>query len=63
MENKGKTGKGKIRVFTQKSKTAHFTPSQSIPSDVLGSYTGTPVNSYPDESFPDVYPIQDADDL
>lgn len=32
-------------------------------SDVLGSYTGTPVSYFPPEDIEDLFPVQDADDL
>lgn len=41
----------------------HFSATGNPTSDVLGSYTGTPVNSSADTDYADLYPTQDADDL
>ncbi len=41
--------------FLQKKGLSGYDNSEDIPSDVLGSYTGT--------AFDDLEPVQDADDL
>lgn len=64
MERNGNFNKkSKFTLFRKQKGTKHFTASSPIVSDVLGSYTGTPVNA-PSDTFPeDMYPVQDADDL
>lgn len=61
MENKGKINKKRIKSFKTGNATKHF-PSSPV-SDVLGSYTGTPLINGAPEEVPDMYPTQDADDL
>lgn len=55
--------KGKFLRFGKKNQPLHFAPENSIPSDVFGSYTGTPVQSGNIGDTPDLFPVQDADDL
>ena len=63
MDN-NKIKKKKIAIFQKNTGTRHFTPtSQKIPSDVLGSYTGTPINRGLSDTNCDLFPVQDADDL
>ena len=40
-----KRKQGKIARFTAPEAVKHFAPGRKIPSDVLGSYTGTPLDS------------------
>ncbi len=65
MENtdKKKKKQGKIASFKTPGTIKHFTPGNRIPSDVLGSYTGTPLDTDGISDNPDYYPVQDADDL
>ncbi len=62
MEQKGNKGKSKIISFRKSRGPEHFFPRNStIPSDVTGSYTGTPITN--GESLEDLRPEQDPDDL
>lgn len=61
MENKGNINKKKIKSFKKTKDALHF-PAAPV-SDVLGSYTGTPIIQVAPEDVPDLYPTQDADDL
>lgn len=63
MENKQKNTKSKITSFYTKRRSRHFTREAPPVSDVLGSYTGTPVNMGAPLDYEDMTPTQDADDL
>ena len=63
MDNKKKNNKRNFTTFRNKSSLHHFTGSMNSVSDVLGSYTGTPVNTAEAPDRDDLYPVQDADDL
>ncbi len=65
MDKINKNGKSakKIIRFKAGSASQHFRPSNNFPNDILGSYTGTPRNGDITEDYPDLYPVQDADDL
>lgn len=65
MDNSHKNSplKGRILRFRKSRTPLHFAPDNSIPSDVFGSYTGTPVQQGNDTAPPDLFPVQDADDL
>ncbi len=58
-----KRKQGKIARFTAPEAVKHFAPGRKIPSDVLGSYTGTPLDTNGITDNPDYFPVQDADDL
>ncbi len=58
-----KRKQGKITRFTAPEAVKHFAPGRKIPSDVLGSYTGTPLDTNGITDNPDYFPVQDADDL
>lgn len=60
MENKKK--RKKVTSFVGQSTVKHFSEHSPI-SDVLGSYTGTPVIQGIPDSEADEMPIQDVDDL
>ncbi len=63
MENKQKNNKVKITSFRKSYRSRHFTGEAPPVSDVLGSYTGTPVNLNCMTDYEDLFPTQDADDL
>ena len=63
MEKNKKNTKRKFTSFTNKTQPKHFTQRSAVVSDVLGSYTGTPVNTTGHPDRDDLYPVQDADDL
>lgn len=63
LEKNGKINKKRISTFMKKQGLKHFSATGNPISDVLGSYTGTPVNSSADTDYADLYPTQDADDL
>lgn len=64
MDKKKNLSKSKITSFGRKGKTYRFPgASSAFPSDVLGSYTGTPLNGYGFPGRENEYPVQDADDL
>ena len=54
--------KSRILHFRRSVKPMHFAPESNIPSDVFGSYTGTPLQNNTSDN-PDLFPVQDADDL
>lgn len=61
MKNKSKINRSHIAAFRKPQSISHFTAQQIPLNDILGSYTGTPINNgKPDE---DTVPTQDADDL
>lgn len=64
MDKTGKKSKNSKKVIRFGTGTApkHFGPKNNIPSDVLGSYTGT-ARDADNADYPDLYPVQDADDL
>lgn len=63
MENKQKNTKAKVTSFRTTRRSRHFTGETPPVSDVLGSYTGTPVNMGAPLDYDDLIPVQDADDL
>lgn len=60
--NKNKKIKN-LRSFGSSASGRRISADRNIVSDVLGSYTGTPINRGFQEDNPDFYPVQDADDL
>lgn len=52
-----------VRSFGTSASGRIISADKNIVSDVLGSYTGTPVNRGFSQDQPDLYPVQDADDL
>ena len=63
LEKKPKASSSKITSFGKKRRSRHFTGDKPPVSDVLGSYTGTPLNMGTPVSYEDMEPTQDADDL
>lgn len=63
MEKNGKINKNKYTTFRKSRGYRHFSANISSANDVLGSYTGTPVNTTQPTEEADLYPTQDADDL
>ena len=53
----------KYKSGTKKKSGLRVKADKKIVSDVLGAYTGTPVNAAPNPDIYDLYPEQDADDL
>lgn len=58
-----KDKKKKVRINPSGSPLWHFDGKNSVPVDVFGSYTGTPLMPERIADREDLNPVQDVDDL